>query len=88
MKNFFLNILLITCSLVFITLVTEISAQIYVYNVAKKGKLFEVNKASGWSVIPNLDIQRKNSNGALWRIKTNIDGYRGLSSWESNQKKC
>lgn len=35
----------------------------------------------GWKYKPHLNLERFNSNGELWRIRTNASGYRTEESW-------
>ncbi len=81
------NILLLIVSVVVVILIAEGAAQIYVYKIAKRGKLFDVDKMTGWTVKPHLDMQRKNADGNIWSVKTNKDGFRRDSDWDLNKKR-
>ena len=63
---------------------TEIIAQIYVNQFAKRGKLMQPDSLLGWKHRPELNLERFNSNGKLWRIQTNASGYRTEASWAKN----
>jgi len=59
----------------------ELTARAYVYGIAKRSKLFRPDSLLGWSVIPGLDVERRNSDGRPWRIATNELGLRGPATW-------
>lgn len=51
-------------------------ARVYVYFIAEQGKLFRPDSALGWTLIPNLDIRRRNPAGETWHIETTDGGFR------------
>lgn len=65
----------------------ELLVQGYVDRIAKKGKLMQPDSLVGWKYLPNLDIALRNSNGQLWQIQTNHDGYRTIPSRETSAAK-
>jgi len=62
-------------------ILAEIIAQVYVNQIAKKGKLMQPDSVLGWKHRPHLNRERFNSNGELWLIRTNASGYRTGASW-------
>ena len=76
MKNTTINICLLFVSLVFGFLFLEGMAQWYIATIAQQGKLFETDSETGWKVKPRIDIQRTNSDGEIWTIKTDEQGFR------------
>jgi len=68
--------------------VLEGAAQLYVYRIAKRGKLFQPDALTGWSVKPHLSMQRKNADGDLWTIRTDGRGFRGDSAWDPNRPRA
>jgi len=78
--------LLIVSVLVFLALL-EGATQVYVYRIAKRGKLFAPDTVTGWSVKPLIQMQRQNADGDLWSIETDSSGFRGDSYWDSNKKR-
>jgi hypothetical protein len=83
MRKFLSGILWIVVSLIGGLLLAELVAQLYVYTIAKKGKLMQPDTRLGWKHLPNLDLKRLNSNGQIWHIQTNSDGYRTSLSWNA-----
>jgi lysophospholipase L1-like esterase len=79
-KSALINILLLIGSVFVSLFLVEVAAQIYVYKIAEKGKLFEPDKITGWRVIPNLNIKRKNANGDIWTVTTDEEGLRTISN--------
>ena len=64
-------------------LLAEFVAQIYVYKIAKRGKLMQPDAVLGWKHLSNLNLERLNSDGQLWHIATNNNGFRTPSSWNA-----
>lgn len=60
----------------------EVAARTYVSVVARQGKLFRHDEALGWSVLPDLDFERRNASGGLWRVKTNREGGRSALEFD------
>ena len=54
----------------------EGAAQIYVYFIAERGKLFQPDPVLGWTPIPNLSIRRRNPEGEIWHVETTARGFR------------
>lgn len=75
---------LLLASLLFAFAVAEGLAQAYVYGIAKKGKMFKPDPVLGWKVLPDLDMMRRNADGALWHLATNADGSRSRSFWNES----
>ena len=46
------------------------------------GKLFTPHVELGWVPLPNLDLERRNANGATWHVVTDQDGLRGPAQWQ------
>ncbi len=86
MKNARINIFLLIGSVVVILLLVEGATQIYVYKIAKKGKLFEPDEVTGWRVRSHLDMQRKNADGNIWTIRTDKEGFRRSRNLGSGTK--
>jgi hypothetical protein len=61
----------------------EVLSQMYVYIIAKRGKLFKPDLVVGWKNLPNLNLVRLNSNGEEWRVRTDKNGIRGSSVWKN-----
>ena len=59
-------------------------AHIYASRIAGRAKLFQPDMTLGWSVLPNLDLERLNADGQPWRIKTDQHGMRGPSDFDAN----
>lgn len=76
MKNALLNIFISISSVIVVILLAEGIAQIYVYKIAERGKIFEPDKITGWTVLPNLDMQRKNADDNIWIVTTDKFGFR------------
>lgn len=57
-------------------LLAEAAARVYVYRIARQGKLFEADPRLGWRVRPGLDLVRLNADRRPWRIVTDADGAR------------
>jgi hypothetical protein len=76
LKRLLQNALLALVSTAVALLLLEGLAQVYVYRLARQGKLFEPDPALGWRVLPNLDLERLNPDGDLWRIVTDDEGSR------------
>jgi len=76
MKKAVINICLFLFSVIIALLLAEGIAQIYVYKIVKKGKLFEPDTITGWKVKRNINVIRKNADGNLWTIKTDKNGFR------------
>ena len=85
MKNCIINCLVFAFSIVLAFLLAEGIAQLYVSKIALQGKLFVPDTTVGWKVKPNLNIQRKNSDGQIWHIATDTHGLRTLP--ENNHSK-
>lgn len=81
-KNYFFAITILVSAIILLIII-ELIAQIYIYKIAKKGKLFKPDLAVGWNHIPNLDIVRRNTNSEEWRVITDKNGIRGSSVWEN-----
>lgn len=87
MKNAVINTFLSIFSIIVAILLIEGAAIIYVDKIAMREKLFEPDATTGWRVKPNIKIQRKNSDGNLWIVKTDNNGFRGNFYWDSNKKR-
>lgn len=57
-------------------IVLEGVAQLWVRQVARRGKLFRTDATLGWRPLPDLDLVRRNANGDDWRIVTDSFGWR------------
>ena len=86
-RNTFANIFLGLFFLLSFLVLVETTCQIYVYRIAKQGKLYTPDSVLGWKALPNLGLERKNPNGEFWVIKINKDGFRSPSSWDANAEK-
>jgi len=82
-----LAILTIFLSTLFTLIVVELGVQIFVTHILKHGKLFQSDPNFGWSVLPNLDLERSNANGEPWVIRTSKNGVRGSNVWKLNRVK-
>lgn len=71
-----------------LTVVTlELAAQVFVYCIAKKGKRFCPDPTTGWRVLPDLDLERFNSDGRLYRVQTGPDGRRSPTTWSASDQR-
>ena len=62
-------------------------AQLYVRYIAMNSKLYEPDASLGWRLKSNLNLERKNWDGDIWKIKTDENGIRGNAHWDPLKKK-
>lgn len=84
MKKKVINITLLLFSILFTLLLCEFVLSFYATNLLKQGRLFEFDSLLGWKVLPNLNLERKTTNGA-WTVITNALGNRAKSSFDNNK---
>jgi hypothetical protein len=82
-----IKILVFAFSLSVCVLLLEGLAQVYVSYVAMNCKLYEPDASVGWRLKSNLDVERKNWNGEIWKIGTDENGIRGNAHWDLSKKK-
>lgn len=83
-RQFAINTVITLVALAVALLLAEAAAQVYVYKIAKHGKLFRPDQVLGWALLPDLDLIRNNHDGEPWRIVTDRDGIRGPAAWPEN----
>ena len=86
-RHFIGNALLVLVALAVGALLAEGAAQVYAYKVAKQGKLFRPDLQLGWTLLPNLELVRKNPAGETWLTRTDANGLRGPSGFAEDAER-
>lgn len=81
LRNLGLNLVLLIASLTVGALGLELAARLYVGAIANKDRLFTSDPEVGWVPLANIDLERRNVDGELWRIVTDANGVRGPATW-------
>lgn len=86
-RPWWLPVLLLVVSTILSLLLVEAAAQVYAAKIAGKAKLFRPDEALGWSMLPNLDVVRRNPIGGTWTIRTGAKGWRGVDDFAAAKRK-
>ncbi|UCD74762.1 MAG: hypothetical protein JSV91_13360 [Phycisphaerales bacterium] len=84
-KLIIFRLMALLIAFVLIVVVLECAARIYVYSVVRRGHLYRTDSRLGYSLLPDLSIRRRRSDGGLYTITTDSNGYRIASSEEGRQ---
>ena len=84
MRQFLISAAVVVASLVLGLVAAEVLAQGYANHVLHKAKRFQPDDRLGWVTIPNLDLERQNSDGEIYHLQTDARSYRGASDFPSS----
>lgn len=86
-RPWWLPALLLSLSTILSLLLVEAAAQVYAAKIAGKAKLFQADPNLGWSMLPNLDVVRRDPIGGTWTIRTGGKGWRGPDGFVAGKRK-